>query len=96
MAKGQHLSSYQQGIVKRYYDHLDSAVLHKLQEAVGEIYLAAGEEKKLDKLWKSVAAALAKTPIEPAKVERVVVSRDVKLLAEFVAQLAPGGKHAKG
>ena len=87
MAKGQHLSSYQKGIVKRYYEHAESQTSQKLSELVSEIYLAS-DEKSLAKLWKSAATALAKTPIDKAKVEQVLGARDVRRLAELVASLA--------
>jgi hypothetical protein len=91
MAKGQHLSRYQQGIVKRYYEHMDAATSQKLAELVSEIYLADGENAA-SKLWKSAATALAKTPAEPEKVAKIVASRDVKALAALVADLSPGGR----
>lgn len=97
MAKGQHLSRYQQGIVRKYYDHIDAAMLQKLQELVSDIYMAPGEvggEKKLTRLWKSALAALEKTPADAARVQAAVGGRDVKALAEIVAQLSPGGKLA--
>lgn len=94
MAKGQHLSKYQEGIVRRYYEHQDSVVSQKLSELVSEIYLA-GPGKQADKLWKSVETALAKTPIDPKKIAAILESRDVKALARVVADLSPGGKLAK-
>lgn len=94
MAKGQYLSNYQQGIVKRYYDHIDAATSQKLAELVSEIYLAA-DEKAAARMWKSAATALAKTPADPAKVARIIAARDVKQLAEVVAALAPGGRLAR-
>src|SRR6185503_20548995 len=58
MAKGQHLSHYQQGIVKRYYENKDTLATQKLGEIVGELYLAMGDAKKSEKLWKSAKTAL--------------------------------------
>jgi hypothetical protein len=91
MAKGQHLSHYQQGIVRRYYDHEESRVSQKLSELVSEIYLAS-DEKALAKLWKSAETALAKSKLEPARVQRVLQARDVKALAQLAADLSPGGR----
>lgn len=89
MAKGQDLSRYQRGIVKRYYEHLDTIALQKLGELVSELYLATGE-KTLAKLWKQAETALAKTPADEARIQRIVSKRDVKELAELVAEFGTG------
>ncbi|MBL8746353.1 MAG: hypothetical protein JNK58_08365 [Phycisphaerae bacterium] len=94
MAKGQHLSAYQKGIVKRYYEHQDTVLTQRLSELVSEVYLATGE-KQADKLWKSVEQALAKTPVEPARIGKILATRDVKELARAVADLSPGGRLAR-
>lgn len=89
MAKGQHLSSYQRGIVKRYYAHLDSITLAKLSEAVSD--LAVTEPgKKADRLWAKVELALDKTAASDERVLAIVRQRDVKALAQLVSDLASG------
>lgn len=92
MAKGQHLSKYQQGIVSRYYEHKDEIMLAKLAELSAELYLAQG--KSADKLWKSAETALANTGLPADKCARVVTARDVKGLAELVAALSKQKKSA--
>lgn len=87
MAKGQHLSAYQQKIVQRYYDNIDGISLQKLSEAVGEIYLCE-DDKKADRLWKTVEGALAKFKLNPARVAPILRERDVKALAELVGSLS--------
>lgn len=56
-------SPYQQKIIKRYYEHRDQILLNRLQELVGELYLA-DSDRKADNLWKRVDKALVglKTP----------------------------------
>lgn len=93
MAKGQHLSRYQEGIVRRYYDHADTAALQRLAELVSELYVAE-DEKAAARMWKSAATALAKTPVEPRIAQQAIAARDIKKLAELVASLSPGGKRA--
>ena len=63
MAKGQHLSAYQQKIVGRYYENIDTISLQKLSEAVGELYLCT-DEKKAARLWTTVEGALMVALIE--------------------------------
>lgn len=92
MAKGQHLTKHQQGIVNRYYEHKDEIMLAKLAELSAELYLAQG--KAADKLWKSAATALANTGLPAEKCAGVVAARDVKALAELVAALSKQKKTA--
>lgn len=87
MPKGQPLSAYQQGIVKRYYEHKDGLMVQKLQEAVSELYLA-DSPKKAEKLWKTVETALASMKADPGAAAKVLASKDVKALAELVQKLA--------
>lgn len=87
MAKGQHLSAYQQKIVSRYYDNLDTIALQKLGETVSELYLAS-DEKKAAKLWASVETALKKTPLDKKRQAEIVAKRDIKALAEAVNRMS--------
>ena len=86
MPKGQHLSAYQQGIVKRYYEHKDGLMVQKLQEHVSELYLA-DSPKKTEKLWKSVETALGNLKATNTDVAKVLATKDVKALAELVQKL---------
>lgn len=87
MAKGQHLSAYQQKIVSRYYDNLDTIALQKLGETVSELFLAS-DEKKAAKLWASVETALKKTPLDKKRQAEIVAKRDIKALAEAVNRMS--------
>jgi hypothetical protein len=87
MAKGQHLSAYQQKIVKRYYNNLDAIALAKLSELVSDLAVCTAD-KKAAKLWERVGLALDKSDADPADVKRVMTSRSVKGLAEIVGKLA--------
>jgi hypothetical protein len=87
MAKGQHLSRYQQGIVRRYYQHQDTIAVQKLSELVSELFLASDEKKK-EKLWASVAQQLPKLDAEDTRCERVLAKRDLQELAKLVNEAA--------
>ncbi|RMH29691.1 MAG: hypothetical protein D6693_01600 [Planctomycetota bacterium] len=91
MAKGQDLSEHQRGIVKRYYEHLDTIALTRLGEIVSELYLAESPKKR-EALWTRARRALEKVaPNDPA-VGRALESRDVATLAALVNRLSgPGG-----
>jgi len=89
MAKGQFLSSYQKGIVKRYYENKDTLATQKLGEIVSELYLLEVDPnaRKAERLWKSAETALLNAGAGKARVERVIAARDLKGLAELVSQL---------
>lgn len=90
MAKGQYLSSYQRGIVRRFYQHRDTILVTRLQEAAGEAFLAEG--KAADRAWKRIADSLAKLrtepPLDPARWQAIVEQRDAAALAALVNSLA--------
>jgi hypothetical protein len=95
MAKGDPLSSHQQKIVDRYYEHLDTAAIQRLSELVSDLYLEQGTGKE-PRLWESVKTALAKTPADPARVQRILSDRNVESLAKLIGELSTtkptGGK----
>ena len=76
MAKGQYLNPHQQGIVNRYYEHLDSMTAQKLGELVSDLYLAEGTAKA-EKLWESAGRVLTKTPANQALDE--VIPKPIKI-----------------
>lgn len=84
MAKGEY-SNYQKKIIGRYYEHLDTILLTRLQELVSELYLADSDGKS-DKLWKRVEQAVAKLNVPEQIKKHIVASRDVKVLAANLEQ----------
>ncbi len=86
MARGQHLTRHQKGIVNRYYEHRDTIMLAKLGEAVSELYLC-DSEAKAKRLWTSVETALKNLKVPAARADRIVASRDVKALANLLQEL---------
>lgn len=89
MAKGQYLSSYQQKIVNRYYEHLDTLTIQKLSEAVSELYLAT-DARKAERLWASVATALEKTGANDPQVAKVLAEKNIPALAQLVSDIVSG------
>ena len=78
-------TSYQQKIIKRYYNSADAIGVQKLGEWVTELYLAEG--KKKDKLWQSVAAAMLKLGVPQTRVDHILKTADPKLVAQVVTEL---------
>ena len=87
MAKGgRNYSSYQKGIIKRYYENREDLSTQKLGELVSELYLCTSE-KKAARLWKQVQTALTNAGANKAQLEKVIADRNLEKLAELVNQL---------
>lgn len=82
----QNFSPYQQGIVRRFFQHRDGVLRTRLAELVSEIFVA-DPGRKLDKLWKSAAETLAKAGCDVAEVDSICTPRDVQSLARIVSEL---------
>lgn len=88
MAGGREYSNHQRKIINRYYQHEDTIVAQRLGEIVGDLALAAGDEKKLKSLWSRAEKALAKTSLSDGDKRRVLESRDPEALGRLIAKLA--------
>jgi hypothetical protein len=86
VAKGQHLSPYQKGVVKRYYEHRDTIARQKLGEIVSELYLC-DSPRKAERLWKSARTALVNAGANGVAIEKLMIDRDVERLARMVGEL---------
>ncbi len=85
-------SEYQQKIISKYYSHLDSLMLEKLQALVSELYLADTDAKK-DRLWKRVHKAMVNLQIPSPIMEHIMNTRDVQVLAKNLQEwLTHAGK----
>lgn len=87
MAGGREYSAAQRKIIGRYYDNEDTIVATRLAEIVSDIALAAGEPKKLDRLWTRAEQALARTKLNPAMVRKVLADRDIEGLGRLAGKL---------
>ncbi len=74
-------SKYQKNVISRYYQHLDSIMLQRLQELVTELFLAQTDAKK-DRLWQRVQKAMEKLKIPPAIIEHIMAKKDIEILAK--------------
>lgn len=79
------LSPYQQKIVKRYYDNLDTTARQKLAELVSDLYLATG--KKRQTVWKNIESALQKLEIPQTRIDHLKAKDDPALVAAIVKEL---------
>jgi hypothetical protein len=84
MAK-QDYTPYQQKIIKRYYDNIDTIALQRVTEAIGDLYLSAG--KKRQKLWEKIVADLAKLGLPASQIEHLRTQDNPTALAAVVSEL---------
>ena len=80
---GKEYSSYQRDVISRYYDNLDAITLARLQELVGELYLADSEAKRA-RLWERAQKAMVRLKIAPAIIEHIMNKKDVTVLAKNI------------
>jgi len=86
MGKGQFLSPYQKGVVKRYYENKESIMTQKLGELVSDIYLNTSE-KKAWALWERARLALYHAGANKTRVDKLCNERDLEALAKIVAEI---------
>lgn len=82
MAKQEH-SKFQQKVIKRYYDNLDSIGLQRAQELVTDLYLAEG--KKRAKVWDSLAKALEKAGVPASQIQHLREQDNPELVAKLLS-----------
>ena len=86
MAKGDHLSPYQKGVVRRYYENKEAIMHQKVAEIVSELYVCENPQKVV-RLWKSAHTALLNLGAPKARLERLVANRDLEDLARLANEL---------
>jgi hypothetical protein len=79
------LTPYQQKIVKRYYDNLDSIQLQRFADLVGELYLSEG--KKRQRVWKAMVAVMEKLKVPQWRIEHLQKQDNPELVAQLVKEL---------
>lgn len=87
-------SKYQQNIINRYYNQMDTIALHKLQELVSELYLADTEAKR-KRLWDRVHKAMIKLKVPPQIAEHIIDKKDVEILAKNLQDWLAQSTHKK-
>ena len=81
----QDFTPYQQKVIKRYYDNVDTLQLQRLATVVGDLYLAEG--KKREKLWQAAAAAMQKLGVPQSRIDHLLQQRKPELVAQVVKEL---------
>ncbi|MCE5266766.1 MAG: hypothetical protein LLG00_02635 [Planctomycetaceae bacterium] len=78
-------SSYQDRIIRNYYENRDEIMLQRLGELVTDLYLAEGKARS--KLWIRVAEAMEKLKVPKEQVQRLVRGDDPAKVADVLKKL---------
>ena len=78
-------SSYQDRIIRNYYQNHDEIMLQRLGELVTDLFLSEGKAKI--KLWKRVAEILEKLKIPKEQILHLVRSDNPTLVANVLKKL---------
>jgi len=76
-------TSYQKGLITRYYDHRDGILLNRLQEIVTDLFLADSDGKR-KRLWSRADKAMEMLKVPQALREHIVRQADAEALARNV------------
>ena len=86
MARERNYTSYQKGIIKRYYEHRDDQVVARISEIVSDLFLVEGD-RKTDALWRRAEAALVASGVDRRRVDGIIRQRNVDELAAIAKEL---------
>ena len=78
-------SSYQQRVIRNYYENQGAILMQRLGDLVTDLYLAEGQARA--RLWKRVAATLEKLKVPQEQLRHVVASDNPALLAKLLKEL---------
>jgi hypothetical protein len=85
-------SSYQDRIIRRYYENQDDIMLQRLGELVSELYLAEGKART--RLWDRAGKAMKNLNVPAERVEHIVASDNPLLVANLLKEYE--GRTTKG
>jgi len=77
---------YQQGLIKRYYEHRDTLALQKLGEIVSDLYLETSEAK-IARAWKAAYKQMLAAGVHAHEAGTILKERDLGALARLVARI---------
>ncbi len=78
-------STYQDRVIKNYYQNQNVIMLQRLGDLVSDLYLAEGKAK--DRLWKRIAALLKNLKIPENQIQHIIQSDNPLLVANLLKKL---------
>jgi hypothetical protein len=77
---------YQKGVIRRYYQNIDTIKLARLEELLPEIYLA-GDGPKAGRLWSKAVTLLRQLGCPGLRVDYIEKSHDLEDLSEVLKEM---------
>ncbi len=74
-------SAYQRSVINGYYTHKDTIMLERLQDLVGQLYLAETDAKRA-RLWNRVQKAMANLGFPKGLADHILSKKDPQVLAK--------------
>ena len=78
-------SSYQDRVIRRYYENRDEIMLQKLGELISDLYLAEGKARA--RIWQRAADALRNLKVPAGQIQHIVQSDNPALLVNQLKEL---------
>lgn len=86
MADTKNHSSYQQKIIKKYYDNQNDLMIQKLGEIVSDLYLATNDKTR-NRLWENARKALHISKVDKTTIASIMSERNIEALAKIAGDL---------
>lgn len=77
---------YQQGLIKRYYEHRDTLALQRLGEIVSDLYVETSESK-IARAWAAAHKQMLAAGVHAHEAGQIVKERDLGALARLIARI---------
>jgi hypothetical protein len=78
---------YQQGLIKRFYEHRDTLALQRLAEIVSDLYVETSEAR-ITRAWKAAHKQMLAAGVHQHEARTILDERDLGALARLVARLS--------
>jgi rRNA pseudouridine-1189 N-methylase Emg1 (Nep1/Mra1 family) len=80
-------TSYQKGIIRRYYHQKDSILCNRLAEIVSEMYLSAEDPKAMKRLWGRASKVLEQLKIPEGQRKILLEKKELQALADLLKEI---------
>ena len=77
---------YQQGLIKRYYEHRDTLALQRLGEIVSDLYVETSEPR-IARAWAAAHKQMLAAGVHEHEARTIVTERDLGALARLIARI---------
>ena len=77
---------YQQGVIKRFYEHRDTLARQRLGEIISDLYVETSEAR-ITRSWNAAHKQMLAAGVHKHEADTILKERDLGALARLVARL---------